>query len=172
MQNEDISNKTISIYARSASKVLRFFAKHGYNGFKMIHNKRKQNKDIRKSQKQQTYKKLCRSGQGLSAVELETEKDDISVFSKIAKEYRLGFAVKRDNETGLYTMYFKAKDKEVYDKVFARYANTLEKIGRAKAAHKSLTAQLSEKKAEAERINKERTQNKVKKIFKEDENTK
>ena len=118
MQNEEISNKTIAITTRSASKVLRFLAKHGYSGFKKINAKRKQNKEIRKSQKQQTYKKLCKSGQGLSAVDLDTEKDDISVFSGIAKEYRLGFAVKQDNETGLYTLYFKAKDKEVYDKVF------------------------------------------------------
>ena len=171
MQNEEISNKTIAITTRSASKVLRFLAKHGYSGFKKINAKRKQNKEIRKSQKQQTYKKLCKSGQGLSAVDLDTEKDDISVFSGIAKEYRLGFAVKQDNETGLYTLYFKAKDKEVYDKVFARYADALEHRGREKVMDKSLREVLSEKKAEAKKINKERVQNNVKKIFKENEQT-
>ena len=172
MQNEEISNKTIAITTRSASKVLRFLAKHGYSGFKKINAKRKQNKEIRKSQKQQTYKKLCKSGQGLSAVDLDTEKDDISVFSGIAKEYRLGFAVKQDNETGLYTLYFKAKDKEVYDKVFARYADALEHRGREKVMDKSLREVLSEKKAEAKKINKERVQNNVKKIFRENEKTK
>ena len=172
MQNEEISNKTIAITTRSASKVLRFLAKHGYSGFKKINAKRKQNKEIRKSQKQQTYKKLCKSGQGLSAVDLDTEKDDISVFSGIAKEYRLGFAVKQDNETGLYTLYFKAKDKEVYDKVFARYADALEHRGREKVMDKSLREVLSEKKAEAKKINKERVQNNVKKIFRENEQTK
>ena len=172
LQNEEISNKTIAITTRSASKVLRFLAKHGYSGFKKINAKRKQNKEIRKSQKQQTYKKLCKSGQGLSAVDLDTEKDDISVFSGIAKEYRLGFAVKQDNETGLYTLYFKAKDKEVYDKVFARYADTLEHRGREKVMDKSLREVLSEKKAEAKKINKERVQNNVKKIFRENEQTK
>ena len=172
MQNEEISNKNIAITTRSASKVLRFLAKHGYSGFKKINAKRKQNKEIRKSQKQQTYKKLCKSGQGLSAVDLDTEKDDISVFSGIAKEYRLGFAVKQDNETGLYTLYFKAKDKEVYDKVFARYADALEHRGREKVMDKSLREVLSEKKAEAKKINKERAQNNVKKIFRENEHTK
>ena len=172
MQNEEISNKTIAITTRSASKVLRFLAKHGYSGIKKINAKRKQNKEIRKSQKQQTYKKLCKSGQGLSAVDLDTEKDDISVFSGIAKEYRLGFAVKQDNETGLYTLYFKAKDKEVYDKVFARYADALEHRGREKVMDKSLREVLSEKKAEAKKINKERVQNNVKKIFRENEKTK
>ena len=172
MQNEEISNKTIAITTRSASKVLRFLAKHGYSGFKKINAKRKQNKEIRKSQKQQTYKKLCKSGQGLSAVDLDTEKDDISVFSGIAKEYRLGFAVKQDNETGLYTLYFKAKDKEVYDKVFSRYADALEHRGREKVMDKSLREVLSEKKAEAKKINKERVQNNVKKIFRENEQTK
>ena len=172
LQNEEISNKTIAITTRSASKVLRFLAKHGYSGFKKINAKRKQNKEIRKSQKQQTYKKLCKSGQGLSAVDLDTEKDDISVFSGIAKEYRLGFAVKQDNETGLYTLYFKAKDKEVYDKVFARYADALEHRGREKVMDKSLREVLSEKKAEAKKINKERVQNNVKKIFRENEQTK
>ena len=177
LQNEEISNKTIAITTRSASKVLRFLAKHGYSGIKKINAKRKQNKEIRKSQKQQSYKKLCKSGQGLSTVELNKDTDHISKFAKIAKEYRLGFAVKKDKATGLYTLYFKAKDKEVYDKVFSRYRNVLDSKDKGndeqkKTNSKSLTEQLSEKKAEAEKINKERAQNNVKKIFKENEQTK
>ena len=83
MQNEEISNKTIAITTRSASKVLKFLAKHGYSGFKKIKAKHRQNKEISKSQKQQSYKKLCKSGQGLSTVELTKDTDNISKFSKI-----------------------------------------------------------------------------------------
>ena len=170
MQNEEISNKTISIYARSASKVLRFLGKHGYNGFKLIKNRCKQSHEINKSQKKQSFKNISKSGQGLSAVDIK-ESDDIKVFSKVAKEFRLGFAVKKDKETGGYILFFKAKDKEVYDKVFAKYANALEEKGKAKATHKSLTEILSEKKAKAQELNSERVKNSFKKLYTAHEKT-
>lgn len=162
MQNEEITNKTISVTTRSAENALRFLAKHGYSGFKMLRSNHSQNKEIRKSQKQQSYKQLAGSGQGLSAVKLN-ESEDISVFAKAAKEYKLGFAVKKDKETSLYTLFFRSKDKEVYDRVFEKYAKMLEKDGKKK----SLRKELAEKKAEAKRINEQRVKNAGRSIEKE-----
>lgn len=75
MQNEDISNKTITVTTRSAEKVLRFLAKHGYSGFKKMQNCHNQ----KKLQGKQSYKNICKSGQGLSVVDIGNS-DEIKLF--------------------------------------------------------------------------------------------
>ena len=79
----------------------------------------------------------------------------------------MDFALKKDMDTGMYVLFFKAKDKEVYDKVFAKYADRLEEIGRKK----SIVKELASKKAEAEKTNKARAADMVKKIYAEHERT-
>ncbi len=122
MQNEDVANKTISIATRSASKLLRFLAKNGFKGLKKLN----QIRVTKAGQGKQSYKRIYRSGQGLSSVDVSNSAE-ISAFKKIAKEYKMDFAVKKDKQTGMYTLFFKAKDKEIYDRVFSKYKEHLTK---------------------------------------------
>ena len=161
MQNEEISNRTISISTKSAEKTLRFLAKYGFKGLKALV---KTGKRKLLEEGKQSYKRLQKSGQGLATMDI-TYYDDIKIFKAVAKEYKMDFAVKQDKDTGVYTLYFKAKDGDIYDKVFSAFAKRLEE----KANKKGVLKQLAEKKAEAQKINAERSQNMVKKIFKEHE---
>lgn len=122
MQNEDVANKTISIATRSAVKVLRFLAKHGINGVK----KCRQINKLANSMGEQSYSKLYKSGQSLSTVDISSH-SELSAFKNIANQFKMDFAVKKDKETGMYTLFFKAKDKEIYDRVFEKYKEHLTK---------------------------------------------
>ena len=143
MQNEEISNKTISISTRSAEKVLRFLAKNGFKGLKAL--AKTGNRKIFHEGKQ-SYKSLSKSGQGLTPVDIDGS-DEIKLFKKCAKKYRLDFAVKKDKTTGLYRLFFKAKDADIYDIVFKNYKQLLNE----KSNKKSLSQQLDEKKKEVEK---------------------
>lgn len=122
MQNEEISNKTIAIASRSAVKVLRYLAKYGFKGLQKL----KKISAEKANQGKQSYKRIYRSGQGLSTVDISS-KDELSSFKKTAKKYKMDFAVKKDKQTGMYVLFFKAKDKEIYDKVFEKYKSHLQK---------------------------------------------
>lgn len=161
MQNEEISNRTISISTKSAEKTLRFLAKYGFKGLKALV---KTGKRKLLEEGKQSYKRLQKSGQGLATMDI-TYYDDIKIFKAVAKEYKMDFAVKQDKDTGVCTMYFKANDNDIYEKVFAAFSKRL----KDRSQKKGVLKQLAEKKAEAQKINAERSQNMVKKIFKEHE---
>ena len=143
MQNEEISNKIISISTRSAEKVLRFLAK---NGFKELKTLAKTSNQKFRHEGKQSYKKLVKSGQGLTPVDIGNS-EEIKLFRKCAKKYRLDFAVKKDKTTGLFRLFFKAKDADIYDIVFKNYSKMLDE----KSNKKGLLKQLDEKKAEVEK---------------------
>ena len=159
LQNEDVSNKTITITTRHAGKFLRFLAKNGFKGLKFL--AKKGNEKIFHEGKQ-SYKRLYKSCQGLSAVDI-SRSDDIKTFRSVARKYKMDFAVKKDKNTGLYTLFFKAKDKEVYDRVFEKYKEKLEQKGQKK----SLKKEIAEKKQEAKKLNAEKAKDIGKKIEKE-----
>ena len=143
MQNEEISNKIISISTRSVEKALRFLAKNGFKGLMTLAKTSNQKLN---HEGRQSYKNLVKSGQGLTPVDISNS-EEIMLFRKCAKKYRLDFAVKKDKTTGLYRLFFKAKDADIYDIVFKNYKELLNK----KSNKKSLSQQLDEKKKEVEK---------------------
>lgn len=169
MQNEELSNKTITFTTKNVAKALKYLAKYGFKGLKALAKSGK-HKIYKPTEGKQSYKNLVKSGQGLSGVDIFKSEDmknlspvDISrskqvrLFKKAAKQYRMDFAVKKDKKTGLYHLFFKAKDKEVYDKVFSNYKDALEKLGEKKAEKakaKTITEKIADKAKEVKDLSK------------------
>lgn len=122
LQNEDVSMKTIQVTTRNAAKLLRIIAKYG---IKKVLSKIHQINQESKTKGKQSYSNLYRSGQSLSSVDISGNKE-LTAFKQIADKWGMDFAVKKDNSNkGNYHVFFKAKDQEIFDKVFSEYDNYL-----------------------------------------------
>ncbi len=121
LQNEDVSMKTVQITTKNVTKLLRLIAKGGVKFF----NKLRQIYKISKTRGEQSYSNLYRSGQSLSSVDISGNKE-LTAFKEIANKWGMDFSVKKDeSDKGNYHVFFKAKDQDVFDKVFSEYDNYL-----------------------------------------------
>ena len=121
MKNEDVSMKTIQITTKSAKKLLHIIAKYG---IKKVLNTLSQMNQISKNRGEQSYNNLYHSGQSLSLVDISGNKE-LTAFKKIANKWGMDFAVKEDKSNDNHCVFFKAKDQEIFDKVFSEYNNYL-----------------------------------------------
>lgn len=71
----------------------------------------------------QTVKELIGQNQGVTSVDVS--KTELAGFQKIAKKYGVDFAVVKDknNVPPVYTIFFKARDKDAIDNIVREYSN-------------------------------------------------
>ena len=153
---EEVSKKSVALTV-NASK---FTAKVLYMALKAYLEKNR----LRKQEKhgKMSVKKLVGQGKGASTIEINDK--NIVDFIRIAKKYRVDFAVKRDDtykdEAGnnKYLIFFKGNDTDVITQAFKEYVCTVEK----KRNRQSIKCKIKKYKEKAAEYNKQRQREKSK----------
>lgn len=175
----NLAVRTTTVTARVLYQALRSYVQDTKNQM-ASHRARAQTKQQMKLTKQQmkaasknapvrgkqTVKQLMSQGQNVDCTDIS--KEDIKDFKKVANKYGLDFAIVKDKEspTPMYTVFFKARDDKVLEKVMDHFAakqvildgneekkkpSILEKLNHFKEVVKNTPRKDKEKRKEQER---------------------
>ena len=114
---EEVTQKTIALSVKTArvtADVLKYMLRKYLSG-----QKQKGKNPYRVGK--QSYKELKSQGSGLSNIEITD--GNIKSFERVAKKYRLDFALKKDSSTKppTYYVFFKGQDTEMMNLAFKKY---------------------------------------------------
>ena len=114
---EEVTQKTIALSVKTArvtADVLKNMLR------KYLSGQKQKGKNPYKVGKQ-SYKELKSQGSGLSNIEITD--GNIKSFERVAKKYRLDFALKKDSSTKppTYYVFFKGQDTEMMNLAFKKY---------------------------------------------------
>lgn len=146
---EEITQKTLALIIRTSKLtegVLEQAVKHYLKAQTQKHHQPKRGK--------QSIKELI--GQNAGASNLEITNENLRCFERVAKKYRVDFAVKKDKTTEppKYLIFFKGRDADVFTQVFKEFVKQNEKKKNRISVKKKLAQrkQVVGKEANRERV--------------------
>ena len=115
---EEVENKSVALSIK-ATKLTANVLKAALRKALAEMEKAKKNPKVYKGK--QSVKKLVRQGAGVSNIEVTD--GNIKSFERVAKKYRLDFALKKDSSTKppTYYVFFKGQDTEMMNLAFKKY---------------------------------------------------
>lgn len=147
---EEVENRTVNL-AVSTTKLSARTIITGLRWLSMHHN----NKKLRKAMEarngvvgEQTVADLMKTGDGIETIELAN--GSLKDFCKIAKDYGIDYAIRKDKtvDPPRYTVFFKAKNQEVMNEVIKEYSAKYEKKQEREEPEKATKKKAKEKAAE------------------------
>lgn len=150
---EEVTRKTIALAVRTSKLTAEVLKK----AIQLYLNQRK-DKQLNQHGKT-TVKKLV--GQNAGASSIEVTDNNIKSFEKVAKKYKVDFAVKKDKTLNppKYFVFFKGRDADVIAQAFKEFV----KVNEKQKGRKSIRAKLlTHKKNLAQNKNRERSRDKKK----------
>lgn len=123
MLNEDVSREALNSGKQMLQVALQF-SKKGFQEFlqDLQENPKKIAEQLTKPGKQVSVKELLKHGDGAKSMDISEL--GLGDFKSIAKKYGMEFAVveSRNLDPPQYTVFFRAKDTDIAEKVFQEYA--------------------------------------------------
>ncbi|ABR50073.1 conserved hypothetical protein [Alkaliphilus metalliredigens QYMF] len=153
---EQVTEKTIALQVSAAkftATELKKLIEHYLRHRKQVKINKKGIKTVKPVGKT-TLEKLSKKHDGLKNIEIN--ENNIRDFEKVAKKYKLEYALKKDDQSNppTYFVFFKGKDLDVIDFAFKEYLKS--SLEKTKEAKPSLKAKLKEMVEKAKKLNKDK----------------
>ena len=142
---EYIDEKTVALSSRGVNMTGRMLAKMMQAYLRNMQRLRKGKGDKSPKQGKQSLKSLKKHGVSLADVEITGE--NIGSFNRIAREYNLDYALKKDASVDPpnWVVFFKTKDDRALDSAFKKYSKSLLNQKNKKPSLKERIAKIQEK---------------------------
>lgn len=127
MINEEMTRQSITIKTKIAKLTAKAVIAALKTILKLASNSQKNLSDFIKDEylsKAKPLREMVKKGE-LEAIDLP--EGEMKELKKVLNKYRLDFSVMKDKETGLYTVFFQAKNAKVFEKAFKKAIENFEK---------------------------------------------